>query len=140
VVEVAFKIKILSLLNTLLTFTVYFCCYKSFQQPLKTALICYIHPFTSSLNYSENTSSNRIMLYLLNAYCYTSSINHINLVLKDGRSFSIRYKLGIMVIVTLIFQAFEYVAFKATFDCRTFSWKLCSFPCSPWWLTLHPRK
>jgi hypothetical protein len=34
-----------------------------------------------------------------------------------------------VVSVTLIFQAFEYVAFKVAFDYRTFSWKLCSFHC-----------
>jgi hypothetical protein len=56
-------------------------------------------------------------------------IHHIILLPKDDGSCSMRYKSGIVVSVTLIFQAFEYVAFKAAFDYRTFAWKLCSLPC-----------
>jgi hypothetical protein len=37
-------------------------------------------------------------------------IHHINLLLEDSGSFSMRYKSGILVSVTLILEAFEYVA------------------------------
>jgi hypothetical protein len=42
-------------------------------------------------------------------------IHHINLFLEDNGSFSMRYRLGIVVSVTLILEAFEYVVFKAIF-------------------------
>jgi hypothetical protein len=48
---------------------------------------------------------------------------------EDNGSCSMRYKSGIVVSVTLILEAFEYVAFKVAFDYRTSAWKLCSFPC-----------
>jgi hypothetical protein len=38
------------------------------------------------------------------------------------------YKLGIVVSVTLILEAFEYVASKDAFDYKTTPWKLCSLP------------
>ena len=47
---------------------IYCYCYKSLLQPLKTTLIYCIHSFISGLTCSENTSSNWIWLYLLNAY------------------------------------------------------------------------
>jgi hypothetical protein len=47
--------------------------------------------------------------------------------LSDNRS--MRYKSSIVVSVTLILGVFEYVAFKAAFDYKTFAWKLCSLPC-----------
>jgi hypothetical protein len=56
-------------------------------------------------------------------------IHHITLFLEDNGSFSMRYKSGIVVSVTLILEAFEYVAFKVAFDYRTSTWKLCSLPC-----------
>jgi hypothetical protein len=56
-------------------------------------------------------------------------IHHISLFLKDNGSCSMRYKSGIVVSGTLILEAFEYVAFDATFDYRMSAWKLCSLPC-----------
>jgi hypothetical protein len=55
-------------------------------------------------------------------------IHHISLLSKDDGSCSMRYKSDIVVSVNLIFQEFDYVSFKATFDYITFSWKLCYFP------------
>jgi hypothetical protein len=54
---------------------------------------------------------------------------HTNLLPEDIGSCSMRYKPSVMVSVISIFEAFKYVAFKATFDYVTFSSKLCSFPC-----------
>jgi hypothetical protein len=56
-------------------------------------------------------------------------IHHINMFMKDNGSCSMRYKSNIVVSVTLILEAFEYVAFKVAFNYRTSTWKLCSFPC-----------
>jgi hypothetical protein len=56
-------------------------------------------------------------------------IHHINLFPEDNGSCSMRYKSGIVVSVTFILEAFEYVAIKVAFDYRTSNWKLCSFPC-----------
>jgi hypothetical protein len=39
-------------------------------------------------------------------------IHHINLLVKDNVSCSMRYKSGIVVSVTLIFEAFKYIALK----------------------------
>jgi hypothetical protein len=39
-------------------------------------------------------------------------IHHINLLPEDNGSCSMRYKSGIVVSVTLILEAFEYVALK----------------------------
>jgi hypothetical protein len=50
---------------------------------------------------------------------HDDGINQISLLLKDNGSFSMRYKSGIVVSVTLIFEAFKYVAFKAAFDYST---------------------
>jgi hypothetical protein len=54
------------------------------------------------------------------------AIHHISLFLEDSGSFSMRYKSGIVVSVTLIHESFEYVAFKVAFDYIAFAWKLCS--------------
>jgi hypothetical protein len=51
-------------------------------------------------------------------------IHHIILFPKDNGSCSMRYKLGIVVSVTLILKVFEYVAFKVVFGYRTYAWKL----------------
>ena len=56
-------------------------------------------------------------------------IHHISLFPEDNGSCSMRYKSGIVVSVTLILEAFEYVAFKVSFDYRTYAWKLCYLPC-----------
>jgi hypothetical protein len=42
-------------------------------------------------------------------------IHHIILFLEDNGSCSMRYKLGIVVSVTLILEASEYVSFKTIF-------------------------
>jgi hypothetical protein len=42
-------------------------------------------------------------------------IHHINLFPEYNGSFSMRYKSGIIVSVTLILEAFEYVSFKVFF-------------------------
>jgi hypothetical protein len=56
-------------------------------------------------------------------------IHHISLFPEDNGSCSMRYKTGIVVSVTLILEAFEYVSFKVDFHYRTSAWKLCSLPC-----------
>jgi hypothetical protein len=40
-------------------------------------------------------------------------IHHISLLPKENGSFSMKYKSGILVSVTLILEAFEYVAFES---------------------------
>jgi hypothetical protein len=60
---------------------------------------------------------------------HRDGIHHISLFPKDNGSCSMRYKSGIVVSVTLILEAFEYVAFDVAFDYRTYAWKLCSLPC-----------
>jgi hypothetical protein len=62
-------------------------------------------------------------------WIHHDGINHISLLSKDDGSFSMRCKSGIVVSVTLIFEAFEYVSFKVSFDYRMSTWKLCYFPC-----------
>jgi hypothetical protein len=51
-----------------------------------------------------------------------------------------RYKSGIVVTVTLILEAFEYVAleFLLIMECLLGNYALCLV--SPWWLTLCPSK
>jgi hypothetical protein len=56
-------------------------------------------------------------------------IHHINLFLEDNGSCSMRYKSSIVVSVTLILEAFEYVALKDALDYKTSACKLCSLPC-----------
>jgi hypothetical protein len=55
-------------------------------------------------------------------------IHHIILFMEKNGSFSMRYESGIVVSVTLILEAIECVALKATLGYKTSSWKLCSFP------------
>jgi hypothetical protein len=56
-------------------------------------------------------------------------IHHINMFPEDNGSCSMRYKSSFVVSVTLMLEAFEYVAFKAAFDYRMYAWKLFSSPC-----------
>jgi hypothetical protein len=67
-------------------------------------------------------------------------IHHINLLLEDSGSCSMRYKSGIVVSVTLILEAFEYVALKLLLIIERLlgNYALCLV--SPWWLTLCPSK
>jgi hypothetical protein len=60
---------------------------------------------------------------------YNDGILHIGFLPEEIESFSMRYNPSITVSVISIFEAFEYVSFKAGFDYVTYSWKLCSFPC-----------
>ena len=69
------------------------------------------------------------LLHYHTSLIHHDGIHHINLFLEDNESCSMRYKSGILLSVTLILEAFEYFALKATLDYKTLAWKLCSFPC-----------
>jgi len=58
-----------------------------------------------------------------NSPFHHDGIHHISLFSEDNESCSMRYKSGVVVSITLILEAFKYVAFKDTFDYRTSSWK-----------------
>jgi hypothetical protein len=75
------------------------------------------------------TYTNEDLLHHHTSSIHYDGIHHINLFPKESGSLSMRYMSGIVVSVTLILDAFEYVAFKAAFDYRKFAWKLCSLNC-----------
>jgi hypothetical protein len=66
-----------------------------------------------------STCTDRDPLHYHTYWIHNDGINHISLLPEEDGFFSMRYKSGIMVSVTLIFEAFEYVAFKVDFDYRT---------------------
>jgi hypothetical protein len=74
------------------------------------------------------------------SWIHDDVINHIILLPEDDEYFSMRYMSRVLVSVTLIFEALEYAPFIVSFHYRTFAWKLCSFPCFTWLLTLLPSK
>jgi hypothetical protein len=57
---------------------------------------------------------------------HRDGIHHITLFPKENGSCSMRYNSSIVVSVTSVLEAFEYVAFKVVFDYIVFAWKLCS--------------
>jgi hypothetical protein len=65
-------------------------------------------------------------------------IHHISWPPKDIKYFSMRYKLGIMVSVISIFEAFEFVSFITSFDYVMFAWTLFSFPCFTFMADIAP--
>jgi hypothetical protein len=75
-----------------------------------------------------STYTNEDPLHHHTSLVHNDGIHHIKMFREDNGSFSMRYKSGTVVSVTLILEAFEYVAFKSSFDYKTSSWKLCSFP------------
>jgi hypothetical protein len=59
-----------------------------------------------------STYTNGDSLHHHTSMIHHDGIHHIKLLLKDSGSFSMRYKSGIVVSITLILEAFEYVALK----------------------------
>jgi hypothetical protein len=87
-----------------------------------------------------STYTDEDLLHHHTSLIHHDGIHHINLFLEDSGSCSMRYKSGIVVSVTLILEAFEYVALKLLLiiECLLGNYALCLV--SPWWLTLCPSK
>jgi hypothetical protein len=71
---------------------------------------------------------------------HCNGFHHINLFLEDIGSCSMRYKSGIVVSVTLILEAFGYVALKLLLIIERLLGNYSLYLVSPWWLTLCPSK
>jgi hypothetical protein len=71
---------------------------------------------------------------------HRDGIHRNKLFPEDNGSCSMRYKSGIVVSVTLILEAFGYVALNLLLILERFLGNYALFLVSPWWLKLYPSK